>query len=130
MEPIREAVENVLLGESLASIQKSYVMLELGVAQEDELAGHLVSLEEGRKQYLRKDASQFIANVCRKLGDEHAEDSRAATALQDWLVRSKDYAAFDALLCNFDFPERGKLLAEAKRLFPATLTVHWDECRE
>ena len=84
MAAIRKAVENVLLGESLASIQKSYVMLELEAYADHELSARLASLEHGRKQRLRDDATQFIASVCRKLGDEHAEDSRAALALMDW----------------------------------------------
>lgn len=130
METIRKAVENVLLGESLASIQQSYVMLELDAAEQHELASRLASLEAGRKQRLRRDATEFIADVCRKLGDVHAQDTRAAQALKDWLRRSKDYAAFDALLSNFVFPERDVLLAEAKRLFPGTLTAHWDENRD
>lgn len=82
-------------------------------------------LDQEERADLRRDAGSFVGEVCRRLGERHAGDRRVASILQDWIRSNKDYAAFDALLSNFDFAARTQVLEEGRRLFPSTMTAHW-----
>ncbi|MCB9919319.1 MAG: hypothetical protein H6832_13030 [Planctomycetes bacterium] len=124
---IGAAVEDVLLGVSLRSLYLDYQMRVLGIEDEDDWADALRQLGRAERERLSREANDFVADVCRRLGERHAGDHRIGRVLQDWVADNKDYAAFDALLSYFDFPSRSRVLAEARRLFPGTLTSHWQD---
>ena len=117
---VSDAVDRVLLGESLAQIRSDWRAEAL-----DSLG---MQPDEARPETFLKEATQFTAKVCRQLGDRHAGDSRAATALADFVRRVDDYDAFDALLANFkSFDGRDLILRRGRTLYPGPLTAHWDE---
>lgn len=120
-----EAVESVLLGESLDSLHVRFQMAMLGVAKEEDLPEALGGLRTARRQELCRDATRFLGSVCRHLGERHAGDERIGRVIEDWARKSKDYDAFDALLCHFRFHGRERWVEEGRRLFPRTLTEHW-----
>ena len=122
---LEEAYESVLLGESLPALHERHQHESLGIEDPKEARKKLRGLPTPAQQELRDDATRFLGSLCRLLGDKHAGEDRIATLLRGWAERSKDYEAFDALLCNFEFPGRMQVLAEGRRLFPSTLTAHW-----
>jgi len=122
---LEKAIEDILLGESLRSLRNRLLMDQLGVRDEDQLAVALRGLDDTRAAELRMDAQRFLGTVCRTLGERHERDMRICRVIEIWAEESKDYDAFDALLCNFDWPGRERILAEGRRLFPSTLTEHW-----
>lgn len=124
MDP-NEAYESVLLGESLADLSERHVRSELGVEDAEEARERMRELPAERVRELRQAATRFVGQVCRLLGERHSGEERVATLLRRWAERSKDYDAFDALLCHFEFAGREQVLAEGRRLFPGTLTAHW-----
>lgn len=121
---LSEAIENVLLGESLDSLHVRFQMAMLGVTKED-LPRALGALRTERRQELLRDATRFLGSVCRQLGERHENDERIGRVIEDWARRSKDYDAFDALLSHFRFHGRERWVEEGRRLFPRTLTEHW-----
>ena len=117
---VSEAVDRVLLGESLLQIRAAW--------RAEALDSMGMQPDEARPDTFLKEATRFVAKVCRVLGDRHAGDSRAATALVDFVRRVDDYDAFDSLLDNFrSFDGRELIVRRGRTLYPGTLTEHWDE---
>ncbi len=115
---VQEAVDRVLLGESLEHLARGYrdkLLTDLGMDPE----------ECGETLFL-KETHQFINKVCVHLGEKHAGDARASAALQAWVRRVEDYDAFDALLSNYKFAGREMIIRRGKQLFPGPLTAHWE----
>ena len=115
---IHEAVESVLLGESLQQLARGYrdkLIIDLGMDP-----------EECAERLLLKETHEFINKVCLHLGEKHGEDARASAALQDWVRLVEDYDAFDALLSNYKFASREMVIRRGKQLFPGPLTAHWE----
>lgn len=125
LDPIRAAVEEVHLGASIADLHDGFLMRVLAIDREDDLTSVLRDLPLEQRRAVREHARRFTGDVCRRLGDLHGRDTRVCRVLEEWVQTSKDYDAFDALLSNFDFPARERLVEEGKRLFPSTLTAHW-----
>lgn len=117
---VADAIERVLLGESLRAI---------AAAHREELIADLGLDPAGvSPQDFRGDTRRFMNRVCRQLGERHDTDRRAAAALADWLRRSDEYDAFDALLTHFPtFEGRELILRRGRQLFPGPLTAHWGE---
>ncbi|PIE25587.1 MAG: hypothetical protein CSA62_00845 [Planctomycetota bacterium] len=122
---LEEAYESVLLGESLTALHERHQHESLGIEDPKEARKKVRALSAPEQQELHDEATRFLGSLCRLLGDKHAGEDRIAAVLRTWAERSKDYEAFDALLCMFEFPGRRQVLAEGKRLFPRTLTEHW-----
>ena len=117
---VAEAVDRVLLGESLLQIRSAW--------RAEALDSMGMRPDEARPDTFLKEATRFAAKVCRVLGDRHAGDSRAATALADFVRRVDDYDAYDSLLANFrSFDGRELIVRRGRTLYPGTLTEHWDE---
>ncbi len=110
---------------SLRTLYLEFQMHALEIDEEDEWADALRRLDRPSREKLVREASDFVADVCRRLGERHGGDLRIGRVLEDWLADNKDYAVFDALLSHFDFPGRPRVLAEARRRFPTSLTAHW-----
>ncbi len=127
MSDPEEAIESVLLGESLAQLFQRVQMETLRARDREDFDQKLASLDRGAREDLKERCARFVGNICRLLGERHEGEDRIARVLLAWTRISKDYDAFDALLCHFDFPKRPQVLEEAKLLFPSTLTAHWDD---
>lgn len=117
---VTEAVDRVLLGESLGMIGAEWRIEALrSVGMEP---------EEARPETFRKEAIAFVNKVCRQLGERHEGDSRAEAALITWARRVDEYDVFDSLLDHFrHFEGRDSLVRRGKMLFPGPLTAHWDD---
>jgi len=101
---VRDAVERVLLGESLRM---------LAIAHREELVEALgLDVDAIPSQEYWDDTRRFMNRLCRELGDRHCGDSRASAALCEWVQRVDDYEAFDSLLANFDDFEGRELLVQ------------------
>ena len=124
---LEDAIEGVLLGESLRSIRSRLLMEELGVYDEDGLATAFRKLDHERATKLQSETLRFVGTLCRVLGERHERDMRICTVIEVWVRETKDYDAFDALLSNFDWPGRARCLDQGRRLFPSTLTAHWEQ---
>ena len=116
---LKEAVDRVLLGESLRVLASAY--------REELLISEGLDPQESDPTAMRADVHKFIAGVCRHLGERHAGDERACVALRDWAAVVEDYDAYDALLTGFQFEGRSHFLEKGCLLFPRTLTSHWDK---
>lgn len=117
---IPEAIDRILLGESLRDI---------AIAKRDQMLRD-VGLErhEARPTTFVAEVTRFTNRLCRELGERHAGDSRAETALIRWANLVDEYEAFDALLANFrDFDGRDALVRRGQNLFPGPLTAHWTD---
>ena len=115
-----EAVDRVLLGESIAQIARCY--------RDELLESFGVDPATADPQTFKSDTTAFVNKLCRQLGDRHHPDSRVSAALLVWAGRVEEYDAFDALLANFDrFEGRKRLVERGQRLFPGPLTAHWVE---
>ena len=116
---VRDAIERVLLGESLRAISTAHreeLIVALGLEPE--------SVSESK---YRDDTRRFMNGLCRELGDRHDGDWRVAASLSEWVRRVDDYDAFDALLSNFrDFEGRELVVRRGRQLFPGPLTAHWE----
>ncbi|MHC4512480.1 MAG: hypothetical protein ACYTGW_06490 [Planctomycetota bacterium] len=113
-----EAVERILLGESMQHLAHGYreqLLVDLGMDPEE--CEDTLFLEETHK---------FMSKVCAHLGEKFAGDARASAALQAWVRLVEDYDAFDALLSNYDFAGREVVIRRGKMLFPGPLTAHWE----
>lgn len=124
-EELRSAVQDILLGAQIRTVHLEYQMRRLEIDDEDDWVDAIRRLDRSEREALRQDANNFVADVCRRLGERHNNDRRICTVLEDWVRDNKDYAVFDTLLSNFDFPSRGQVLDEGRRLFPNTMTAHW-----
>jgi hypothetical protein len=125
-QPIASAVADVQLGASLADVWRACLARLLAVPADDRLEAEISRLSAPYRRELQAQATRFTGAVCRWLGERFARDARICRVLEEWVRQSGDYDAYDALLGNFDFPARPRLLAEARRKFPRTLTAHWD----
>jgi hypothetical protein len=67
-----------------------------------------------------------MRRFARHLGDRHAGDPRAATALRSWILACDHYEAWDALLSGFVFDGRDALVRRGRMMFPGPLTAHWE----
>ena len=115
---IEEAVDHILLGESMRQLANGYrekMLVDLGMDP-----------EECEDTLLLKETHRFMSKVCTYLGEKHAGDARASAALQEWVRVVEDYDAFDALLSNYDFAGREVVIRRGKMLFPGPLTAHWE----
>lgn len=90
------------------------------------LVGLGMDPDECSDDLMRKETLGFMSKVSRRLGEKHSGDPRAAAALQDWVMYVEDYDAFDALLTNFDFDNRERVVERGRMLFSSALTGHWD----
>ncbi len=117
---LAEAVDRVLLGESLRGIAAAYraeLLEDLGLDP-----------EQARPETFRRETHQFMGKLCRELADRHPGDTRAGAALREWVRRVDDYDAFDALLTAFgSFDGRETVVRRGRRLFAGPLTAHWEE---
>ena len=112
----QEAVERILLGESLASIAGS---LRAELCRRDGL-----DPDDERTQRYAGEVSAFMRSLCRHLGDRHAGDGRVACALVEWAAVCPDYEAWDALqahdydlvIADWNMPRRtgAQLLADVR----------------
>jgi len=127
MTLLAEAAESVLLGESILSIREGYLWGVTEALDPEDFQERWGAFGEVQRQGFMEQARGFTSDLVRRLSERHEGDQRACTALLDWCARSKDYEAFDALLCYFDFPGRDRILVEGQRLFPSTLTSHWPQ---
>ncbi len=100
-------------------------MAAIGVTREDDLTRALRALPDGRRREVREQAVSFAGEVCRYLGDRHSDDPRARLMLEVWARESRDYAAYDALFSAFEFEGKQRMLDEARRMFPRSMTAHW-----
>lgn len=125
MSLLAEATESVLLGESILSIREGFLWGVTEALDPEDFQKRWAALDAGRRSAFDEQARAFTSDIVRRLGERNEGDQRACTALQEWCAYSKDYEAFDALLCYFDFPGRERILDEGRRLFPTTLTSHW-----
>ncbi len=110
------AIDNIMLGESMASIASTKrvdLCVRAGVDPEDDGAAFTT------------ETSEFMRRLCRELGDYHAGDGRIAAALVDWVARCRDYEAWDALMSGFQFEGRERYVERGRSLFPGTMTAHW-----
>ncbi len=123
---IEEALAAIELGASIEGLREEFLRRRLGTPEERAFREAWKTLDPSKRADLERGASSFAAGICRLLGERRGGDPRIAAVLREWADRSKDYAAFDALLCHFRFPGRERLLEEGRRLFPSTLTRHWD----
>lgn len=115
---VEEAVDRILLGESMQALAGSYrekLLVDLGLDP-----------EECEDTLFLKETHKFMSRVCLYLGEKHAGDARASAALQAWVGVVEDYDAFDALLSNYDFAGREVVVRRGKILFPGPLTAHWE----
>ena len=113
-----EAVERVLLGESLASIA--------GALREELYERDGIDPEEDDDTYrYAADVNGFMRDLCRELGERHADANRVGMALREWVESCSDYEAWDALLSSFDFEGRARYVARGRQMFPGPLTAHW-----
>ena len=126
MSLLSESTESVLLGESISSVREGYLWGVIEALNPEDFQERWLALAQDQRRKVEEEARGFTADLVRRLSERHEGDNRACTALLDWCDRSKDYEAFDALLCHFDFPGRERVLVEGQRLFPSTLTSHWD----
>lgn len=112
-----EAIESIRLGEDLSSIA----------------AGHRARLcrgadidpEEADDEVFAAEVAGFMRALCRRIGDRHAGEARMAAALRDWVERSRDYEAWDALLSGFEFEGRSRYVERGRVMFPGSMTAHW-----
>ncbi|MBK8980051.1 MAG: hypothetical protein IPM29_29475 [Planctomycetes bacterium] len=117
---VSEAIERILLGESLAQVVAAW--------REEALAALGLRLDEARPETFRPEAIRFANKVCRTLGERHEGDSRAETALAVWARQVDEYDVYDALLSHFrSFDGRDALVRRGRQLFPGPLTSHWDD---
>ncbi len=115
---VQEAVDRVLLGESLEHLARSY--------RDKLLVGLSMDPEECEETLFLKETHQLMNKVCVHLGEKHGDDARASAALQAWVRLVEDYDAFDALLSNYEFAGREVVIRRGKQLFPGPLTAHWE----
>ena len=125
MTLLSEAIESILLGESIHSVREGFLWGVLEALDPKDFEERWHSLADGRRREIQEQARNFTSDLVRRLAERHEGDERACAALLEWSDRSKDYETFDALLCHFDFPSRQRTLDEGRRLFPSTLTSHW-----
>lgn len=115
-----EAIERVLLGESLRDIaiaKREQMLADVGLAA-----------DEARPTTFVAEVTKFTNQLCRELGERHAGDSRAEVALVRWANLVDEYDAYDSLLANFrDFDGRDALVRRGRNLFPGPLTAHWTD---
>src|SRR5690606_6494253 len=115
---VADAIERVLLGESLRAIAAAHreeLIVDLG----------LDPAEVAPDQF-RGDTRRFMNRLCRTLAERHEADWRVAAALAEWVQRVDEYDAFDALLSHFPALEGRELIVPRGRpLFPGPLTAHW-----
>ena len=115
---VQEAVERILLGESLQQFARSYrdkLIVDLGMDP-----------KKCAETLLLGETHEFMNMLCLHLGEKHGEDARASAALQAWGRLVEDYDAFDALLSNYKFAGREMVVRRGKQLFPGPLTAHWE----
>ncbi len=124
---LEAALAEVLLGASIRDLYAQRLRAALGAADERSFERAWRGLPGAERRRLEAEALHFAGELCRLLAERHAGDPRIAGVLKVWAERTKDYAAFDALLCHFRFPGRERLLEEGRRLFPGTLTRHWED---
>ena len=116
---LTEAVDRVLQGESLRDVFAHYrdgLLVDMGFDP-----------EEAPDDLFRKETMRFVNQLCRRLGEHHDGDRRAAAALVDWVRECEEYDAFDALLSHFEFDSRDAVITRGRVLFPGPLTAHWGE---
>ena len=113
------AVEDVLLGASLQSVAARF---------RAELIEHFgLGEEDVTDDTFAPETRSFMRKLCRHLGERHFDDGRVEWALREWILRSEDYEAWDALLANFDFEGKEALVRRGRVLFPGPLTAHWTD---
>ena len=115
---VREAIERVLQGESLAMLAAAY--------RTELLRSVGLEPKEAQRSTFQNETRRFINKLCRELGDRHAGDPRVLVALRDWVVRVNDYEAWDALLASFQFEGKETFVERGRTMFPGPLTAHWD----
>ena len=119
MMKIAAAVEDVLLGASLAQVAAAY---------RDELIEQFgFRPEEVTPSTFRAEVSGFMRQLARHLGDRHHGDARVGQALLEWVQDCDHYEAWDALLSGFEVESRDALVRRGRVLFPGPLTRHWTE---
>ena len=127
MTLLAQATESVLLGESILSIREGFLWGVTEALDPEDFQNRWAALDTVQRSEFNEQARGFTSDLVRRLGERHEGDQRACTALLEWCARTKDYEAFDALLCSFEFPGKDRVLDEGRRLFPTTLTSHWPE---
>ena len=113
---VRRAVERQPL-QQIAAEYRATLLEGLGIRPEDAGA-----------DMMARETHEFVARVCRALGEGHGGDVRIGGAIADWARRVDDYAVYDALLSHFeDFTGREALLRRGRILFPRVMTDHWGD---
>ena len=115
---VEEAVDRVLLGESMERLAHSYwaqLLMDLGMDP-----------EECEDTLFLKETHRFMSKVCVHLGERYASNSGVSAALQAWVRVVEDYDAYDALLSNYRFEGREVVIRRGRMLFPGPLTAHWE----
>jgi hypothetical protein len=112
-----EAMERVLLGESIRSIAVDH--------RANLLASVHLDPREALPETFAAETSSFTKALCRALGERHAGDPRALAALREWVRVVDDYEAWDALLTHFDFAGKEQLVRRGRTMFAGPLTAHW-----
>lgn len=115
----KRAIEDVLLGASLRQVAIAY--------RDDLIEQFQFRPEDVKPTTFARETDTFMKVVARQLGDRHRGDPRVRNALQDWVMQSDHYEAWDALLGSFDFPGKPMLVERGRKRFPGPLTAHWDE---
>lgn len=114
---IPRAVKEVQMGASLRQIAADY--------RQELLAAFGFRPEETTPDTFRSEVTAFMRSLARHFGDRHAGEPRIGQALQDWVMVSDHYEAWDALLSGFQVDGREALLRRGRVMFPGPLTSHW-----
>lgn len=115
----KTATQEVLQGASLAQIAAEYratLLRDFGFR-----------VEETTADTFRAEVASFMRGFARHLGDRHAGDARIGYALQQWVLRSDHYEAWDALISGFEVDGREALIRRGRVMFPGPMTAHWDD---
>ncbi len=114
------------MGLRLTELYREKRQKYMGIEDPEAFAKVWATLSHEERTQLQGKALDFVEAVCRRLGETSAGDQRIALLLVEWAESSKEYAAFDVLLTEFgDFDQRARVLRLGLRLFPTTLTAHW-----
>ncbi|MFO1030419.1 MAG: hypothetical protein U1F60_05045 [Planctomycetota bacterium] len=115
----KAATKEVLQGASLAQIAAEF--------RENLLRDFGFRDEETTADTFANEVASFMRGFARHLGDRHAGDARIGYALQQWILKSDHYEAWDALLSGFDVDGRDVLIRRGRVMFPGPMTAHWDD---